>query len=365
MLKMKSFLPKLKYKKILFFGFISSFILFTNYPIPIVYAGRAEILSDEELDAVHVGGFDFDLNAAYAFRSAVVNQLNIAGVSTLDNTGSLNIAATNKALVLNEGNSAVTNQLNLNAVVAKSGDIVNAEIENLNVAQVVNNYIAKLDAAAAAEPETGVQASNLALTAIPEAIDAITSDASESAISATPLSSDSFEPQSPATPAQEQTQAPESAALVPSVTGAINAVTASASAVAAQTNIAAMIAMDGGISNSKINNTNIACVENQGNAALAAQTNIAIAIAKYDIKESIINNLNIADVINKNTTNIGGAIVNSVSLAGVLMNIEINNVIAENSAVASQANITFIKSLTGEIKNNIIKELNSSRVFNF
>ncbi|MBU1061479.1 MAG: hypothetical protein KJ957_02705 [Candidatus Omnitrophica bacterium] len=350
----------------LLFVFILFLILYAYTPVS--YAiGHAEILSDEVLDTIYVGGFDFNINAAYAFRSAVASQTNIGAISCVNTKGTITINATNEAVVANLGDSAVANQLNLNAIVAKVGDIVDAEINNLNVAEVANIFMEEIQAASL--PEVGVEASSLSYSAPSE----ILSNNSCPVVLDVPV--DTFEPDkiietgttlnssppsvpTPTAPLNNNSMEP------PAVTGTVNKVTASASSVSAQTNIAAVVALNGGVVNTKINNTNITTVENQGNSAAALQTNIAIIIAKNDIENPVVNNQNTANVINTNTTNHGGAKASSLSFSGILMNFDINDVVANNKAVASQANFTFIKSLRGNIKNALLQKLNLSNVFN-
>ncbi|MFC1594249.1 hypothetical protein ACFL38_02875 [Candidatus Omnitrophota bacterium] len=322
-------------KKItIFFGLILLFLLVGF--ISSAYAAHAIILSDAELDSFCVGGFDFNLNAAYAFRSAVISQNNIAAVASVNSTSNISVSGTNQATVINQGNSAVANQLNLNTVIAQSGDLVNALIDNINIAQVSNLFTGAGDSS-----ETGVAVNGLSFDASTDTLDTLI---------------DTFSNENSATPATDT--------VAPTISGTVNSVQASASAVAAQTNIAAILAPNGSIINGEINNTNIASVENQGNAGLAAQTNIAIVISQNDINNAVVNNLNVANVDNVNTTDSGGAQVHSASLAGVTMNYSVNDVRANNGARASQANITFVKSLRGRIRRRMVRELNFSRIFN-
>jgi len=576
-------------------SFLSSFCF-----LPSAHAYQATVLSDAELDAMHAGGFEFDINAAYAFRSAVISQINIAVMQAVNAGSNITINAANKALVANQGNAAVTNQLNLNAVVAREGDLLNTVINNLNAAQVsniftpeekavVDHLLSKASDAgvpAGVPSEEGVKVEALSfgssdngqpVAAVPlletSALDpaplspgvdnatsqtvdifaaptttafsiAATASLSDSAQApmtqivetiAAPLSSENLTGfgdfiEEPLTQVVEAISAPlttlataaaktfdvtadntitqvmetvsaasisntalmpmaasasiaeetvmvssvvepvsgdapavvsaavnvpaqtlmasaavesvpvESASLIsapisvqaettvvpsvvepvsnsvppslstdvsapaqatvapaapvtavplasepmnavsssvsssnpsetssfdlPKASGVINSVIAKASAASAQTNIAAVVAMAGSVEKATINNTNMANVENQGNAALTAQTNIAIIIGQNNITDAIVNNLNIAQTVNTIVSNAGGAIVNSVSLSGILMNFSVNNVIANNEAKASQVNITIIKSISGQVKNNSIKGSNLSNIIN-
>jgi hypothetical protein len=456
-----------------------SFICFSQvfFFMPSVFAGQATVLTDDELDNIYVGGFEFNLNAAYAFRSAVVSQINVAAVRSMNAKGAIRISATNQALVKNQGDSAIANQLNLNAVVAQSGDLLNTVINNLNVAKVSNLFTPEetavvdslisdapldIDIPSSSTPTVGVEAdasfgsapveqtavslapastvstpspvsvnvpaSSTAAVTVPSQAAAlpVSVPVEKTAVSLAPASTvstpspvsvnvpvastaavtvpsptaalpvsvpveqkaTSLAPVSTASAAQpvslnepvvstpaaavstliQTTTDPSASAPVDNASlgttatgGSLNKVKATASAVSAQTNIAALFAPRGRIAKARINNANMSSVENQGNAALSAQTNIAVLIAQKDIKDTIVNNLNIAEATNVNTTTAGGAEVRSFSLAGVLMNVSISNVVAQNEAKVAQANITFMKSLRGKIKNSVVKGLNSSK----
>lgn len=323
------------------------------------YSSRVEVLSDKELDEICVGGFDFNLNAAYAFRSAVASQSNIAAVATLNSSSAVNINATNQAIIRNQGNSAVASQINISTVLAKIGDITNAIINNLNVADVSNIFTeeggVKLEAASVSA-STPVNESPVNLAAL----DSVVTPPTDGLATATPQDTSSVELTPPI-------EAPLN--TTPSSPNEINfklhEITASASAVVAQTNIAAVVAFEGAIDNAKINNLNLANVENEGSAALAAQTNIAMVIAANDIVNTDIANANFAKVVNVNTTATGGASVVPLSTNIPVDGIHNNRILVINNAQASQRNIVFVKSFANNIRNRVINELNLKRVMDF
>lgn len=270
------------------------------------YPKQAIILCDQELDNISAAGFDIDINAAYAFRSAVISQSNIAAIASFN--GSINhtkINNSNLATVKNQGNSAVASQSNIAAIVAESGDIKDAIIKNTNIANVENNYTS----------EGGAQ-----------------------------LNTASFD--------------------TTTSTVKINNVSADASSVVAQTNIAAVVALDGNIKDTKIRNFNHAVIKNNGDSALANQNNIAVMVASGSIENIQINNTNIANVKNTHTTDSDGANVVSLSHNGMLANFSINNIVTENSASVSQSNISAVISFVGNIKNDSIKGKNIAHVVN-
>lgn len=381
--------------------------------LPQSYAYQAIGLSDKELENLCVGGFDFNLNAAYAFRAAIVNQNNIAAVSSL-NQANININASNKALVRNQGNFALAKQVNTSVIFSKVGDIANAVINNLNLADVGNIFTK--EASPALNP---VLASNTTPTAEPaslnqdlldtpallSAVTDVVSNASSSIASANIASTSdptpSVEPASlaqdivtataaslaavdmdlnatvaaapdttPSSSSSENTPAAlETASLqqdhltTPETSQATNNVApVVGTANVAQTNIAAVIAPNGNIGNVKIHNLNIANVENQGNAARSAQTNIAVVLAGGIIENSDVVNSNIANVVNVNTADAGEADdVTPTSFTQVLGNNSANQILVQNNAQAAQLNITFFKSLGNTIKNTITQQLTQNK----
>jgi hypothetical protein len=309
------------------------FFLITN--LSPIYAYQATVLSDKELDNLCVGGFEFNLNAAYAFRAAIVSQTNIASIVAMNNVNQTNINATNQTLIKNQGNSALASQTNISTVFAHIGNIATAAIKNMNLADVSNIAIE-----AGAATVTSLSASDSALpVADPTPLEASNSLAADP------------------TPAIEITpEIPNLTDLVePEVV--INEVELENSAAVAQTNIAAVMAPNGNIDDVNIANLNIAHVNNVGNAALSAQTNIAIVLAGGTIGNSDIVNSSIANVVNTNATEAGGASVTPVSFTQVIGNNPGNQILVQSNALAAQVNITFVKSMMKDLKDTLTKEI--------
>lgn len=277
--------------------FISIVFIISNFS-PLAYAGQAVALSDEELDGIYAAGIDININSVEAFRSAVVAQSNIAAVTSLS-ANTVSLTNSNFAQINNVGNSAVAAQSNIAAVVARSGDINNATINNTNVANINNSVTA----------EGFASASSLNMG------DRLT----------------------------------------------LGQVYAAGSAVASQSNIAVLAALNGGIYNSSINNFNNALVENWGGSALASQINIGVAITKGGpINGVTITNSNVANV---GSTDAIGTITNSTFYNGTLGNVDFNLVVNQ-SAVASQINIAVIAALSNNATNTSVTNHNIATVYN-
>ena len=303
------------------------------------------MLSDAELDNIYVGGFDFNINAAYAFRSAVISQFNVAAVACVNSNGSNNITinSSNSAVLMNRGDSAVTNQNNISTVVAKSGDIINSVINNFNTAHVTNVF-------------TNENANTINSTSVETPVDTPAPGL------ATPANDLSLNTAVNKPETGEGVKAGSLPVETPVAAVKTNGVSASASAVVTQTNIAAFVAIEGNIGNTKINNANLANIENQGNSALAVQTNIALVIAKGTIENTEVKNSNIANVLNDNTVDNGHATVTSASWQGTLANFQVADIMVNNQAKVTQVDITFMTSLGDKIRNSIIREILSSQV---
>lgn len=289
-------------KKIFRSLIILGFFVFISFGF--IRAQEAIVLSDSQLDDISAAGFDIDINAVEAFRSAVIAQSNIGAVKGF---GLSNISLNNSNLgsINNIGNSGVGLQSNIAAVVAEKGNINGATINNSNILDIKN---------------TGGQ---------------------PGAVSASLINAD-----------------------LSSGLAAVNKVYADNSAVATQSNIAVMAALGGDITNSFINNRNFAALNNLGNAALAAQTNIAVVVARGNIDNVAINNLNEALVTN--TANAaGGAQVQSFNYSGLLGSLYVNNLSISYSAQAAQANIAVIVSLgSGHVTNSSVNSSNIATVIN-
>jgi hypothetical protein len=274
------------------------------------FAGQAVVLSDAELDAVSAAGFDIDINAVLAYRSSVAAQSNIAAIYGLG-ASAVSLSNSNFAQVNNFGNSAVAVQSNIAAVVAKEGDIQSATINNTNTANLNNTGNASGQA----------HATSLNLDLSPQA-----------------------------------------------VLTRINQVLANYSAVASQSNVAAVVSLNGNIKDTVINNANTANLTNLGNSAVAAQSNIAVLVAQGTIDNSSINNSNIADVVNTGlpAASPGGANLQNFTYSGVFGNLNINHILVNYSASANQSNIAVIVSLGGgDVTNSSVNNSNIANVQNF
>lgn len=103
-----------------------------------LYAKAAYELSDAELDQISAEGFDINMESALAFRQAVgINQDNLAAVSAAVNSGTI-INNYNSALVNAVSGSAIVNQRNIAAVVAREGNIEGAVLNNQNHADITS-----------------------------------------------------------------------------------------------------------------------------------------------------------------------------------------------------------------------------------
>lgn len=124
----------LKIMKSAFTAFIIIYFLFLS--LGYSYAYRAQELSDMELDSISAEGFDINIDAALAFRQAlVVNQINIAAIQGATNNAA-NINNYNAANINSTSDGAFVNQENMAAVVATQGDITAARINNENHATI-------------------------------------------------------------------------------------------------------------------------------------------------------------------------------------------------------------------------------------
>lgn len=324
--------------------FLISVYVFSNLLSP-ASAFEAIRLSDEELDEICVGGFEFNLNAAYAFRSAVLSQTNISAVDNLG-ANTITINAINKGIVVNEGDSAVASQANISVVFSKVGDIIDTMIRNVNLAKVSNVFTDP----GGAVVQTMVMASSNASSSLGEPAGAAVVPTAQIAATNPPPSSLGEE-----TPAAQTEPVP-----MPSYTMKINEIKSKASATVAQTNIAAVVASQGDIKNVEVENINLADVKNVGNAAVAAQTNITLVMAGGEIEDSHVKNFNKANVDNVVTTQEGGAVVTPLSLEADFGKIFVNQVAAQNAAEIVQTNITFVKSKMNNLKNKMNKHIKSN-----
>ena len=284
---------------------IGGFILL-NFSTPI-YAEKITVLSDAELDNISAGGIDIDINAAEAFRSAVVSQSNIGAFKGFS-LNNISLNNYNLSAINNTGNSAVGLQSNIAAVVAQKGDIKAATINNNNTATI--NNTGSLEGALSAS-----------LANINAPLGLVT----------------------------------------------INRVYADKSAVASQSNIAVIAALEGNIKDSLINNKNFAALTNFGNSAVASQSNIAVVVARGNIDNTTINNLNEAIVTNTglNTALGGGAQVQNFNYSGLLGSLQINHLSVAYSAEAAQSNIAIVLSLGGgNVSNTHINSSNIATVIN-
>lgn len=286
-------------------GFIIVLIIANFFFLGAVYAEKAVVLSDAELDEISAAGFDIDINSVLAFRSSVAAQSNISAVNGLS-AHVVSLTNSNFANIHNIGNSAVALQSNIAAVVAKSGDINGATINNRNEATISNT--------ANTDTEGYAEASSL------------------------------------------NADIPAFSLL------GINNVYAAGSAVASQSNIAAIVALAGNIKNAFIDNYNDATLTNFGNSAVAAQSNIAVIVAQKDIDTATINNTNLANVANTLNDVFGGANLQNFTYSGVWGNLNINHLSLTYSEVASQSNIAIIVSLAGSITNASIQNYNPAGI---
>ena len=245
------------------------FLLVSFGSLPLVYSlsNHATILTDEELDNIYAGGFDFDLAAAYAFRAAVVRQRNIAAINGINgNIKNPQINNVNSARVINVdgsgGSWGGSSQANVSAVVAQSGDIVGANVSSGNVLQTVayNSPIA-----------VSVDVSPGNVTPQVDVIPVDVTAVDVTPIDVTPLDVTPVD----VTPA-EVTQVD----LVPAV----------------QTNVAALVALEGDIKQSTINNFNVANIKDETNCTVAVENNIAVVVAGGSIESTGIKNTSIASV---------------------------------------------------------------------
>lgn len=296
---------------------------------------QAIVLSDAELDNISAAGFDININAAYAFRAAVINQSNIATVACINGNAKININATNQAMAINQGNPTLTNQSNISAIIDKIGNIKDAIIKNFNTVSVQNG-----DTSVPQAPISIETTANFNIpAAIPECVE-------------TPLGHQAPAPVE--TPVSLQAPAPTS------VTNGASTNTLSA---VVQTNIAAVVALNGSVENANIDNLNSAFIEKVGNSALADQINIAVVIAKDNISAKI-NNINTASVEDMKTTNSVVDVASLFSGNDAIIKYDITKVAMGGSAQAIQTNITFVKSLGGnggDFKKKLFQELDFIR----
>ncbi|MBN3040130.1 MAG: hypothetical protein JW867_03305 [Candidatus Omnitrophica bacterium] len=158
----------------------------------------------------------------------------------------------------------------------------------------------------------------------------------------------------------------------------INKVTATQSAAAAQSNIAAIVANDD-IYKSDIINRNDANVTNAGDSAAAIQSNIAVAASfglcslgqgcEANVIGADINNTNNAEVENTYDANSDGFIGTTIVGSSVDVNVNgdggsINDTWARYSAVANQSNIGIAAALLGDVKYSDVVNVNKATVVN-
>ncbi|MEW6102189.1 MAG: hypothetical protein AB1481_07885 [Candidatus Omnitrophota bacterium] len=146
----------------------------------------------------------------------------------------------------------------------------------------------------------------------------------------------------------------------------INDVTAITSAVVAQSNMATVDSLYGGVSGSRMRSSNEALVEGLGNSTVALQSNIA-AIAGMGGDETnvgnIIVNTNDALVMNNALPVEGGVEGTSVESIGDEDFLAVNPVSAFLSAVALQSNIAAVSG-GGSVGNTGIANVNTAQVVN-
>ncbi|MFC1514582.1 hypothetical protein ACFL5X_01605 [Candidatus Omnitrophota bacterium] len=298
-----------------------------------VYAlGQAVVLTDEELDSIHAGGLRLDLNQVALELSAGALQSNTGILAALSG-GVTNSSVHNANLskVSNFGNSAVVAQSNIAAVVATTGDIVDVAVSNVNSAAVFNNF---------------------QLPVIPAAM----------------TGEDVFaQPLAAFNPGVELNQLK---AVKDDRSFGLNQGSVHNAAVALQSNLSVVAALEGDIKNVIIDNVNNAVVENLGGAAMAGQNNISVVVSQGGSIENVkINNLNTAAVKNMfpyektDTTS-----VVSMAVENGPVDLKINSVFNETAGVVTQANtsiVALINAPTGKsIKDVVVDNQNKGIAFN-
>lgn len=150
----------------------------------------------------------------------------------------------------------------------------------------------------------------------------------------------------------------------------INKVVVKDSAAVAQSNVGAIVSLGGNILNSDITNKNKAFVLNKkGNSAVAVQSNIGGAVAWAGwVDGAVIENKNKATVKNKkydDDDQRDGVDAESIYLNSPEVNtlFDLNQVLANGSAVAAQSNIGAIVGNTG-VANSSITNKNKACVVN-
>lgn len=269
------------------------------------FAAQAKVLSDAELDNISAAGFDIDINSVSAFRSSVAAQSNIAALKGFG-LNAASLSNSNFAIINNIGNSAVAAQSNIAAIVADRGNIEGVTVNNRNVAEI-NNM-----GNAGGYAEAGSLNANI----------------------------------------------PSYGLL------GVNNVYSDGSALASQSNIAALIALDGNIKDTLINNHNDATLANFGNSAVAAQSNIAIIVAQGNIDNTTINNSNVANVVNTLNGSSGGANIQNFTYSGLWGNLNIQHISVNYSTLANQRNIAVVVSLSGNVKNISVNNSNIANAQN-
>lgn len=278
---------------------------------------QAGMLSDAQLEAV-TAGQPVDTNiddVVDVTNSALASQRNIAAIGSTN--GAVNtafISNTNSATVTGLGDSAVALQTNI-AAISSSGAAAGNEVMNSNTASVDN------------------------VVGTPASVVAQSASGTESGADINSLLTD---------------------------------VDASASAVATQANVAAIVSIEGDASGNSIDNINDASnpgVINMGDSAVALQSNIG-AIAGLGTTLSSDNNM----ITNTNTATVDNTVVEAVAAtiighessteSDAGLNSILGDITASTSAVASQSNIGVVIGAAG-VNGATIMNSNSATVNNF
>lgn len=110
-----------------------------------------------------------------------------------------------------------------------------------------------------------------------------------------------------------------------------------ASAIVTQTNVAAVIALNGNVGGAEINNSNYAGLTNQGHSGAASQVNVAVVMAAGNILNTAINN-----AANVNGLTSSGGIDFTTLPGGIFVEFNHRGGMSDHTHV-SQWNITFVK----------------------
>ena len=99
------------------------------------------VMTDAELAGISAGAIDVNLNDVDAGNSAIVTQSNIGAIAAGGPIWSTEVINNNMALVANiDGNSAAAAQSNIGAIASLGGDVTSSSVENNNGALVINVY---------------------------------------------------------------------------------------------------------------------------------------------------------------------------------------------------------------------------------